>query len=249
MKRTAALLAVLLAASLLGGCTFRPPRWTAPPKGPSLPPEASAAVAAELPGCPPDKVYADQFPKLIQASGCGKVVYLAKMPYLGKEEEGLRWQRAAPDFPLRPEDDLRSAEGLLAGARLRQPVLLAGKDPLITFEQAKTLHSWNPVAVVTCVLGVDGLLHACFVQSDEALVGEAVKKTLPAFKYQPATADGRAIPATFQVTIHVPVPRPNCAALADPLRETRCRRALDSPEGPAAAIEVEPEIWGLPLGH
>jgi hypothetical protein len=241
--------AVVLSVLALGtGCTTRPQKWTAPPKGPSLPPQAMAAVLAELPECPKDQVYVDQFPRLIQASGCGKVVYLEKRD--GNAWDGpAAWERAAPDFPLRPEDDLRSAERLLAGARLRQPVLVAGRDPLITMEQAKTLHSWKPVAVVTCVLGVDGLLHACFVQSDEPLVAEAVTKTLPFFKYQPATADGRPIPATFQVTVHVPVPRPNCAALADPIREARCRRALDSPDGPAAAMDLEREIWGLPLGN
>lgn len=241
MKLTAAAV-VLGALALGGGCTMRPQKWSAPPKGPSLPPEAQAAVDAEFPDCPKDKVYTDQFPHLLQASGCGRVVYL-------RRDQANAWERAAPDFPLRPEDDLRSAEELLAGARLRQPVLLDGRDPLVTMEQAKTLHSWQPVAVVTCVLGVDGLLHACFVQADEPLIGDAVTKTLPHFKYQPATADGRPIPATFQVTIHVPVPRPNCAALADPIRETRCRRALDSPEGPAAAVDIEPEIWGLPLGR
>jgi len=243
MKLTAAA-AVVLSAAAFTGCTMRPQRWDAPPKGPTLPPAAMAVLLAEMQDCPRDKIYADQFPRLIQASGCGRVVYLSKKE--GNAFDDTVWSRAAPDFPLPPEDDLRSAEGLLAGARLRQPVLISGKDPLITMEQAKTLHSWQPTAVVTCVLGTDGRLHACFVQADEPLVAEAVTKTTPFFQYQPATADGRPIPATFQVTIHVPVPRPNCAALADPLRETRCRRALDSPEGPAAA---DPEIWGLPLGQ
>jgi hypothetical protein len=247
MKLTLAAVVLAAAAASGAGCTSRPQKWSAPPKGPSLSPEAAKAIAAELPDCPRDKVYADQFSHLIQASGCGKVVYLKKKD--GNAFDDAAWERAAPDFPLPPEDDLRSAEGQLAGAQLRQPVLVAGRDPLITMENAKTLHSWQPVAVVTCVLGVDGLLHACFVQADEPLIADAVTKTLPFFKYQPATADGRAIPATFQVTVHVPVPRPNCSALADPLRETRCRRALDSPDGPVAAAQLEPEIWDLPLGQ
>jgi hypothetical protein len=248
--RPAAAALALAAALPLASCTMRPQRWVPPPKGPSLPPDAAAAVFKEFPDCPRERVYADQFSKLIQASGCGRVVYLTRRAALltKEEEEGDTWARAA-DFPLPPANDLRSAEGLLAGARLRSPVLVAGKDPLITLEQAKTLHSWSPVAVVTCVLGVDGLLHACYVQADEPLVAEAVKKTLSAIKYHPATADANPVPATFQITIHVPVPRPNCTALADPIRERRCRAALDSPEGPAAATGYDPDIWGLPLGH
>ena len=109
MKRMAK--AVVLSALAFGiGCTMRPQKWSAPPKGPSLPPDAMTAVEAEFPDCPRDKVYADQFPHLIQASGCDRVVYLQK-------RDG-QWMRAAPDFPLRPEDDLRAAEGLLAGAQI-----------------------------------------------------------------------------------------------------------------------------------
>jgi hypothetical protein len=236
-------LLVTLAVLSLAGCAT-PRRWSAPPKA-ALSVEAAAAVARELgPGCPPDKIYADEFKDLIQASGCGKLVYLEKAP--GEKGAPAEWKRAGPEFELPPENDLHEAELRLQGARLKAPVRVSGVTPFITLEQAKTLHSWNPKAVITCLLGVDGALHACLVQADEPPVEKAVAATVPSYRFKPATADGVPVPATFQATINVPVPRPNCDGFSDPLRQFRCERDVRSPAGPAAA---DPEIWSLPLGH
>lgn len=219
-------------------------RWTAPPKA-ALSFEAASAVARELgPGCPPDKVYADEFKDLLQASGCGKLVYLQKMPGSGGEPAG--WKRIGPEYEIPPENDLHEAELRLQGARLKAPVRVSGVTPFITLAEAKTLRSWSPRAVITCLLGVDGALHACLVQADEPAVEKAVSGTVPSYRFKPATADGAPIPATFQATVNVPVPRPNCKADSDPLRQFRCERAVRSDGGPAAA---DPEIWGLPLGQ
>lgn len=225
--------------ALAAGCTAA--KWTAPPRA-AISFEATAAVeqaiAAEVPQCPRERVYVDAFKDLIQASGCDHLMYLRR--------EGTTWKRVGPVFDLPPGNDLREAEAKLIGATLRQPVKVTGVDPFLTLDQAKTLHSWSPRAVATCLLGIDGELHGCFIQADEAVVRDAVDTAMKAVRYKPATANGQPVPATFQVVVNVPVPRPNCDAIGDPLQEARCDRDLRSPGGPAAA---DPSIWDLPLGQ
>ncbi|HZN95898.1 MAG TPA: hypothetical protein VFB81_24455, partial [Myxococcales bacterium] len=81
---------------------------------------------------------------------------------------------------------------------------------------------------------------------DEPVVEKAVAAIMPTYRFKPATANGAPIPATFQMTVTVPVPKPNCNGLSDPILQNRCERDIRSPEGPAGA---DPELWGLPLGH
>src|SRR5262249_2563177 len=131
--RAAAVAAAAIA--LLAGCSYTR-KWSAPPKGPSLPIEATEAVARELPGCPPAKVYSDRLGDLIQSSGCQKVVYLKKA------KDSAEWAKVGPDYPVPPEDDLREAELRVMNATLKGPVKTAGFEPLITLDLAKTLHTW-----------------------------------------------------------------------------------------------------------
>ncbi|HZN92075.1 MAG TPA: hypothetical protein VFB81_05200, partial [Myxococcales bacterium] len=107
----------------------------AAPETPPAPEAPETSEASEGPGCPPGRVYADEFKNLIQASGCGRLFYLQKVP--GKPGEAARWKRIGPEYQIAPQDDLHDAEVRLQGARLRTAVQTAGEQPLITLDQAK----------------------------------------------------------------------------------------------------------------
>jgi hypothetical protein len=238
----------VLAATLLAAaaCTLptaaeRGKTWSAPPRGFQPPPAVVAAATRGL-KCDSRRVYVDATPELLQASGCGRVAYFERpSPDAGWEQVG-----SAQDLP--PGYDLKEVEGRIQGARLRMPSRTGGADPTLTFEQASQLHSWTPRAVVTCLLGTDGALHACHVQADEAAVKEAVSAAIPAIRYRPATADGVPIPVTYMLTVNVTVTRPDCYGLGSMLQRSQCERAANSVGGPAQAAR-ELRSLDLPVSY